>query len=85
MEFFWRILGYPALLFQVLAKIRYMAREFTFVLAPESDIEIVTLAEYPAVPLQVRCKKQFRFFRIDLAVSYLLGIHFEFDFLGSHG
>src|ERR1700690_728008 len=54
-------------------------------LPAEPDIEVVALAEAPAVSFQIAAEIKFRRIRADAATGSLLRIHLEFDFLRRHG
>ena len=67
--------------FQPMHEIGNMLGELVIVFAAESDIEIFSFAEHPAVALQVGAEVELRFVAFCRAITFLRFGHLEFDFL----
>src|SRR5579862_1405790 len=62
-----------------------MCAERMLVQPAEADVDEISFSEAPAVAAHVRAEIEFRNFRANRALVLLLGVHFEFGFLGGYG
>src|SRR5574340_362399 len=79
------VLRDSAALFEEAAKMIEMFREAMIALAPQTDIEIIPLAEAPAISLQVLAKIELRRVSAHPAPTALRRTQLEFDFFRRNG